>query len=358
MPNGRLVVEWEGGTTTFEPQRLFLNSVRVDGKRRDAVHLLAMADKPDDDTETLATKAQQRGLFVTQLRLGGERRSATRRASSLPPVDHSDLLVSGICVACGLQSPGRLCTGSDGCPALLCVHCLHSHDIVTFVCPAHGGPMLRLSHDVTQRGVPQSSAVNYHVVSTDPNVGNRIVSPLCVQSERAEAQALFVVYHADPGWTAAEHIAIVSDAMAGAARVKIVVVLSCWINAAEQQRAMKQLSYDWRKLLFITFRIPELVVTPVLLSHAAMHVADAVRHPSPYLSLSQLCTLQTRAVLFEEGLGPYQVASQSVPRCSCGRAYPSDSKRRRAGQSLRTRKCSEGAFDCLYLLLVAAASTP
>ena len=323
---GRYRVVWEDGTETIEPRGWRETIEGVDEEQ-----LLDMANRHFDSQEVKADKAVERERHAARTPQGIKRRR------------------TGICAACGLDGAARQCVAQ--CTSLICAHCFDSGLVVSFTCPAHGGGELKLSHDVAIRGVPLFTSVNYHVVSVDPSLSGRISAPDTVLSDKADAHVVFVNYHSDPDWTSKEHIAFINSALDGAVRAKLVVVLTCWKNGVEQRLAMKQLSYDHPRLLFVTYRIDELVLTPQLLGLTLVHAADAVRLRRPYVPLSNLCTLEKGAVFFEGGAGPYQVAYNSKPLCGCGRAYPSASKRRE--DNVRRRKCGGGTPACVDLLTVA-----
>ena len=163
---------------------------------------------------------------------------------------------------------------------------------------------------------------------------------------------LLVVYHADADSTAEQLTSFLSNHLVGAPRARAVAVLTCWVNAAEQTRALKNFSYAHRDLLVIAHRTVDLVCTAQMLSETLLHLAQAVHDESPYLALSKLRTLLSRTVLFEVGAGPYQVAYPGMPLCSCGAKYPSaGSKRKSKESSVRRRKC-RAIRACVDLLLV------
>lgn len=170
---------------------------------------------------------------------------------------------------------------------------------------------------------------------------------------------LFIVYHAEADWTWEQHLAEYNRGLEGSVRgcLRVVVVMSCWVGPEQQTQAMKQVSYERRDLHFLTYRIPNLVVTEERLSVAVSAIANAVRYSNPYLQLVNFCTLRSRAVLFREGCGPYQLAHAALPACSCGQPYPSANSRRVSGaaDAMRFRSCSHRRTGCLYLLYVPAA---
>lgn len=334
---------------TRELEERFFDSVGGNDEHKQLLRtlLLQMADAPDDNAAVRAEKKRLRDTHAEHTSKSSRPRRAATQAGTVE-VQHSQVGM-GLCIACGSSTPGWRCTTAD-CPAFLCLHCLLERAEQSFQCPQHGGAPLKLSHDVALRGIPLHDALYYHVVGSNhvdiltrmPRLSTaRVV-------DKSDCHALFVVYHANPQWTAVQHQQHITAAMDGAGRVQVVVVLSCWVNAIEQQAALKNVSHAYRGVRFIAYRIAELVLTPVLLQSAVLSVAAIVRFSQPYVGVAGLCNETTGAVLFEWDKGPFIVAFRCRPLCCCGSGYSSSSKKVVSGVRLFScRRKRDGCNDML-----------
>ena len=322
---GRLYqAQWENGEKTWE-RATFLDTLTG----VDAGVLVAMADAPGDGPQTRADKAAQRRQYAAALPSG---------------VNPTTRYTSGLCIACANTCPGLKCVD---CSDHVCLHCLPAAGFTR--CPAHGGEPLVLSHEVQLRGRPLHGELLYHLVSVDPTLAVRFPSP--PTTSIATATAVFVAYHTRSDWNSAKHVLLICDALEGMTdKTTLVVVLTCWMNSAVQRMVMRAISYLHPTIRFVAYRIRHLVLSPSLIASAFTHASTTVRFTRYHAGLSEWCTAQTGAVLFERGQGPFQVALDARPRCQCGLAYPSRSTR--AAENVRRRVCSLNGELCVELLVV------
>ena len=336
----RYHIIWSDGSLTREPYHC-LRRLPADKLSK----LISMADRRGDTTSERATKGEQRKKYLAALRMSSvhetraesvpdaaitnstaiHSRSAKRRRGDAaiddddPALFNHPMLDDGICVVCGMDCPGSVCS-TAGCVSFICLHCMREWEVVTYSCSRHGGPPLRLSHDVAVCGVPSSTVVKYHVISDDATLTQRLSAPDCECTPTVTcARVIIISFHSHAASTRERQRDFFVEKLAGVSNLTggVVVILTCWMNPEAQLHALKDISFLFSAWRFVAFRHSDLILTNDRL-HSTLSCACRAVRSNAYVAFSVLCTSVTGAVFFEKGRGPYQFVSNSI-FCTCGK---------------------------------------
>ena len=140
-----------------------------------------------------------------------------------------------------------------------------------------------------------------------------------VECVRSKAEVVVVVLHAAERGSGAELLQLLKDV----GQPKVVIVLWCWVDsptsAGDQHTTLKQVSYDLKGCVVLSYRIPQLYVKTVMktvLAAAIEYVKfdQAVR----WAALTELCgPFPDRCRFWHCGSGPFTVMQDGVSMKKC-----------------------------------------
>jgi hypothetical protein len=136
--------------------------------------------------------------------------------------------------------------------------------------------------------------------------------------------------------------------------MRIFILAACWGQPAVQIEALKTISAGHPNTIFVTFRIPKLVLASSLseiIDQCVRAAVNTVRYPG-----APRYMFNKQSVIFERGVGPLQVAYGVKTTCCCEREYASSTNSswwNKGETSLVYRKRCRGATPlCLDVLEV------
>ena len=368
-----IVVKWLGGEHTIELLDFFAEELNDQELLQT---LLSMAVNDNDNEARIEAKAllrrrhwetypnaetQQQARRSTRNHSSSRaepfsgvsrvKRQRTTPTSILPHRIHvSSIPALFRCSRCTLKSPGPQPIAG----IFVCSHCLRDNCGETVYIKRYGRPRLtpvrvvvRSSDDAFVREA-ELLARNDSVTSGSFN----------------KADIIVVEYHHD-GKTAEQHIQFINEAIRQSTRKEpdIVLVLSCWENNVEQNRAMQTLASQHRSTIFVTFH--ESVPPRECFSQSHEFLSDTIAYSNVrFLSFFvALCERRHKCVLYVDlnhpsGPGPFRVIKRVSGKSNvcvlCGKTYPKmggslGGRKWVSGTGLRMLRCPVCCVDALVV---------
>ena len=368
-----IVVKWLGGEHTIELLDFFaeelndqellqtLLSMAVNDNDNEArIEAKALLRRrhwetyPNADTQQQARRSTRNHSSSRAEPFSGVSRVKRQRTTPTSILPHR-IHVSSIpalfrCSRCTLKSPGPQPIAG----IFVCSHCLRDNCGETVYIKRYGRPRLtpvrvvvRSSDDAFVREA-ELLARNDSVTSGSFN----------------KADIIVIEYHHD-GKTAEQHIQYINEAIRQSTRKEpdIVLVLSCWENNVEQNRAMQTLASQHRSTIFVTFH--ESVPPRECFSQSHEFLSDTIAYSNVrFLSFFvALCERRHKCVLYVDlnhpsGPGPFRVIKRVSGKSNvcvlCGKTYPKmggslGGRKWVSGTGLRMLRCPVCCVDALVV---------
>ena len=267
------VVRWADDSHSLEPTE----RLREDMDNRVYQQLRSMAYKDDDTPEVINAKFLRQEAYVRNLPNAdavNARRSARNHASSRAlaaaiarSATASVSVASTATAAAAVASSAPTLEKVEELPVLLrCSRCARvspGNPQPCFICWHCVVDCAGLSDKVQQHGRPRAALVRVAISTGDAVMRREVEADSDVVLDADDVHSavdIVVVEHHSAGMSSQQHIDRVAGAINGRTGLPaLVLVLSCWTDAAGQTAALQQLALLFPSVIFVTFRDPLLV---------------------------------------------------------------------------------------------------